>query len=613
MKRTTAACLVFLLTIGHCVLLAQQPSGSLAGSVTDNAGLPLAGASVTVTGPGGSITVSTNAQGHFRFQNLSFGDYEVKVELGGFHPVVASTVPVGSRSLPRDFTLAPAMASEEIIITAESPIIDAKDPSAVPETLPVLSGGVLRSPRRPIFPKPRKPQDPPPSKQGGDVISEAYVRERANGNPSLLVGVGTEGGKPIDKVVLDLPRKIEFRAGYLPPDWNVTENKEDVLMSGPPQPIAVFRLDSSVSYAPLLEGLTKNGLKVEAFSGANRVVKQTVEVAQLPRVTVETSVENALTLPGKVAPGEPFLATLSGPVVRGKIFFSYNYFGNISAGVRAPLPSRSALVGPLGGPDFVSRYFGGTATAGPDLGGNVQVLREVFNRFGIATGGPLAVEDAVFATAPSLAIPGERLLVRMFDPFGEMVVNGFASSMDIAPKSISGCSAKPYQATPRVFVGQVGCVCGCFAPERSTLKVDGVLSVESNVARLAAISSSTIMLRVLEGAPPGKHTISVDPGPPHGKVEVEFIAMRLNGSIDKNKLLRGESTQMRLEVLGTGEPVDIQVVNRTPTIIDLEGGVSQVVRTSGGTANAGERTVRGLVPGDFRITYKADGPTCPCP
>jgi hypothetical protein len=52
------------------------------------------------------------------------------------------------------------------------------------------------------------------------------------------------------------------------------------------------------------------------------------------------------------------------------------------------------------------------------------------------------------------------------------------------------------------------------------------------------------------------------------------------------------------------------ILNRTPGIIDLEGGTYQVLQTPGGLENAVTRSVRGIQRGNFAITYSVHTPGC---
>src|SRR5262245_35325694 len=91
--------IVFALALVPSFLLAQAETGRIVGTVADQSGGRLPGASVSLksTGTGASRNAVTDTNGAFVFANLLPGKYEVKVELSGFSSaLVPVTVTVGS-------------------------------------------------------------------------------------------------------------------------------------------------------------------------------------------------------------------------------------------------------------------------------------------------------------------------------------------------------------------------------------------------------------------------------------------------------------------------------------------------------------------------------------
>ncbi len=66
--------------------LAHAQGGSLHGTVILPAGTPVAGASVTISGPTSSQSATTNQVGQYTVEGLSSGDYRVKVQAPGYEP-----------------------------------------------------------------------------------------------------------------------------------------------------------------------------------------------------------------------------------------------------------------------------------------------------------------------------------------------------------------------------------------------------------------------------------------------------------------------------------------------------------------------------------------------
>ncbi len=73
------ACALFVPQAG-----AQTQTGTVEGKVVDQQGAVLPGVNVTLTGPRGSQTAVTDAQGMFRFVGVAPATYSLKAELTGF-------------------------------------------------------------------------------------------------------------------------------------------------------------------------------------------------------------------------------------------------------------------------------------------------------------------------------------------------------------------------------------------------------------------------------------------------------------------------------------------------------------------------------------------------
>jgi len=107
--------------------LAQQPTtGSLVSTVADQAGRPLAGARISIAGPLGERTASTDASGRVEVRLLPSGDYRIRVEAPGFSTIETRGISIvaGERTmLPIAMT---AGLVEEIKVTGAAPLVDLK-------------------------------------------------------------------------------------------------------------------------------------------------------------------------------------------------------------------------------------------------------------------------------------------------------------------------------------------------------------------------------------------------------------------------------------------------------------------------------------------------------
>ena len=122
---------LFLITLfAFCLTsttFAQRQTGSIFGTVVDEEGTPLPGATVTLSGPAmmGSISYVTRDVGKFRFVALSPGEYEVKVELPGFKSYIRKELRVSvGKTIEVTIALEVATIEEEITVTAGSPVVD---------------------------------------------------------------------------------------------------------------------------------------------------------------------------------------------------------------------------------------------------------------------------------------------------------------------------------------------------------------------------------------------------------------------------------------------------------------------------------------------------------
>jgi len=101
MSRVTSALMLpgLLLAALGSLLLAQAPTGTVAGTVTDESGAVIANAKITITNRATDFarTVVSNAEGLYSAPALLPGDYEVRCEMPGFRVLVSNaTVQAGS-------------------------------------------------------------------------------------------------------------------------------------------------------------------------------------------------------------------------------------------------------------------------------------------------------------------------------------------------------------------------------------------------------------------------------------------------------------------------------------------------------------------------------------
>jgi hypothetical protein len=118
--------LVLLVVSLSAPLLAQVPTGTISGTVTDQQSAVLPQATVTVTNKetGAVRTVRTGADGNFLVAALQAGEYDVLIEASGFQPTIApASVAVGTTTTVR-VTLEVSSRTEAITVTGAASLID---------------------------------------------------------------------------------------------------------------------------------------------------------------------------------------------------------------------------------------------------------------------------------------------------------------------------------------------------------------------------------------------------------------------------------------------------------------------------------------------------------
>lgn len=116
---------VAVLVVGSLVALFSPPAASaqatagIAGTVTDQQGAVLPGATVTLTDGGGATvsTVFTDTEGRYQIRALPPGVYGLRVELIGFRPSVREQVQVGATPVEISVVLELGQMLETVVVT----------------------------------------------------------------------------------------------------------------------------------------------------------------------------------------------------------------------------------------------------------------------------------------------------------------------------------------------------------------------------------------------------------------------------------------------------------------------------------------------------------------
>ncbi len=124
-QTTLAFCIILLILMSN-LADAQVLYGNLTGTVIDKSGATVPNAKVEAlnVGTGVSQQTTSNSSGIYRFSALVAGTYKVTISSSGFNTFVNENVPIAVNAVQRvDAVLAVAGAEQQVIVTAEAPIL----------------------------------------------------------------------------------------------------------------------------------------------------------------------------------------------------------------------------------------------------------------------------------------------------------------------------------------------------------------------------------------------------------------------------------------------------------------------------------------------------------
>jgi hypothetical protein len=187
MRILTVALMLVGLTAGNA--FAQAQTGTVEGKVVDQQGGVLPGVTVTLTGPRGTQTTVTDAEGIYRFVGVQPAVYVLRIEMTGFIPQERTDVRILlGTTVTNDFTLQIKGQTETVEVSATASQVDVR--SAATETS--VSSQMLQM--TPLY---SSTATGLLNAAPGINNSSAYGGQASYGNALLLDGVDTrdpEGG-----------------------------------------------------------------------------------------------------------------------------------------------------------------------------------------------------------------------------------------------------------------------------------------------------------------------------------------------------------------------------------------------------------------------------------
>jgi len=311
-KALALCCLTLALLIcGANVALAQEVTATISGTITDQSGAAISGATVTATSVerGQKYTATTNDTGLYRIPQLPVGNYDLRVEKTGFQTALMPAFTLVLNQVARiDVEMKVGQVSQTVEVTGAAPIlktettqvdtiIDAQTNDALPLAtrnyveLTLLSPGALHP-------------DPSAFNNGDNVNSGA--RPFINGNREQSNNFLLDG--------MDNNQVSDNLLGYTPA----------------PDAIQEFNLISNnapAEFGNFMGGIVSATIK----SGTNSFHGDIWEYFRNDKL-------NANQWENKINPTNPALAraplrwnmfggTLGGPVIKNKLFFFVDYQG----------------------------------------------------------------------------------------------------------------------------------------------------------------------------------------------------------------------------------------------------------------------------------------------
>ena len=117
--------ILVLLLVCTSDIMAQNPTGSLHGQVTDPSGAAIAGASVIMTPATGSpIVVQSNGQGMYEFKNLAAGRYTLTVSASGFTLFENDNVAIAGQPLRFNLSMTIEVQTQKVQVSENAPTVD---------------------------------------------------------------------------------------------------------------------------------------------------------------------------------------------------------------------------------------------------------------------------------------------------------------------------------------------------------------------------------------------------------------------------------------------------------------------------------------------------------
>jgi Carboxypeptidase regulatory-like domain len=303
------ACILVLAT---GTLQAQQTSGSSVGTVTDNTGAVVSGATVTLTNvdTGDRRTATTNAAGDYEFVNLVPGNYRVDIEESGFKHFIRTNVVVQVQGSTRvDASLELGNVSETVEVTSQAPLVETQQ-ATVGQVVAGRAVTELPLNGRNVFNL--LALSPGVVPQGGTQASNAVSGMNGNGfstgNYQISGGIPNTGAQFIDGAPIN--NGYINAISYIPMQDSIQE----------------FRIEAN-AIGPEFGGTTNGVVTMVTKSGTNAFHGSGWEFLRNTVLNANTFFSDQAHLKRPVLIQNQFGGAVGGPIKKDKIFFFGAYEG----------------------------------------------------------------------------------------------------------------------------------------------------------------------------------------------------------------------------------------------------------------------------------------------
>jgi hypothetical protein len=295
-----ALCALVLVVLSHSTAGAQTPLGRVAGTVLDESGAVLPGATVTLTnvGTAQTQTTTTTEVGAFVFPQVPVGTYQLDVTLPGFKGAEYTDVIV---TVGQEYSLTARLALGQV----EEVVTVSAGASLVRTTTPEVSSTVLQ----------RQMLDIPLANRDVTNLIKAQPGVQAFTNRT---NTSINGGRPTwTQVTLD---------GINIQDNFIRVNGLDFLPNRPTSDnVAEFSITTAVSGADTAGGATT--VRMVTPSGTNRFTGSVFEFNRDAKFSANSFFNNASGVEKPALSRHQFGGRVGGPILRNKLFFFTNYEG----------------------------------------------------------------------------------------------------------------------------------------------------------------------------------------------------------------------------------------------------------------------------------------------